>query len=267
MIKILSQIKYFRSLFFNRTATESIKKFRFPEGNDISLDIRDKYDYSGPFLDSYVNNTDNTAHKWHHYIPIYEKYLHRYRDHEVRILEIGVSQGGGLSVLRKYLGERAIIYGIDIDPGCEKYNGTAGEVRIGSQSDRNFLLSVVEEMGGIDVVIDDGSHQMLDIQISLKTLFSRLNDNGVYLIEDLHTSYWSGWGGGLKSKDNFFCFLKKIFDGMHHWYHADNSEVPEVTSFLSAVHIYDSMVVFEKNRTHRPTHSKVPQPPHNIGDI
>ena len=42
----------------------------------------------------------------------------------------------------------------DINPDCEKYNGLAAQARIGSQADPNFLTSVVNEMGGIDIVMD-----------------------------------------------------------------------------------------------------------------
>ena len=46
---------------------------------------------------------------------------------------------------RKYFGEDAIIYGIDIDPECAQLDGIAGQVRIGSQADTAFLESVVAE--------------------------------------------------------------------------------------------------------------------------
>ena len=37
---------------------------------------------------------------------------------------------------------------------------------IGSQADAAFLESVVAEMGGLDVVLDDGSHRMEHIKAS-----------------------------------------------------------------------------------------------------
>lgn len=54
-------------------------------------------------------------------------------------------------------------------------------MRIGSQADKDFLGAVVKEMGGIDVVLDDGSHQMLHIIKSLSYLFPHLNDGGIYI--------------------------------------------------------------------------------------
>ncbi len=74
------------------------------------------------------------------------------------MLEIGVSKGGSLALWRKALGDRATIFGIDIDPKCAEFDGKFAKVRIGSQADASFLKSVVDEMGGVDLVLDDGSH-------------------------------------------------------------------------------------------------------------
>ena len=68
-----------------------------------------------------------------------------YRGKKIRFLAIGVSKGGSLQMWRKYFGEDAIIYGIDIDPECAQLDGIAGQVRIGSQADTAFLESVVAE--------------------------------------------------------------------------------------------------------------------------
>ena len=54
------------------------------------------------------------------------------------------------------------------------YDGEASEVRIGSQADPAFLNSVVAEMGGIDVLIDDGGHMASHQRASFDFLFPRL---------------------------------------------------------------------------------------------
>ena len=53
--------------------------------------------------------------KWWHYFEIYETFLHRYANSEVRFLEIGVFRGGSMQMWRDYFGEKATIVGIDID--------------------------------------------------------------------------------------------------------------------------------------------------------
>ena len=57
------------------------------------------------------------------------------------------------------------------------------------------MKSVVDEMGGLDIVIDDGSHINQHVIESFQILFPHLSRRGFYWIEDLHTSYWPRWGG------------------------------------------------------------------------
>jgi hypothetical protein len=93
-------------------------------------------------------NKGNVAHKWLHYLPIYDQVIGPYAGSKVRTLEIGVNTGGSLDIWRKLLGPDAVIFEIDIDTKCASLTGQSGEVRIGSQDDPTFLQSVVREMGG-----------------------------------------------------------------------------------------------------------------------
>jgi len=199
---------------------EGIERYVFPKDGNVMQDLKDKFGSTGDLAQVFSSDRDSMVHKWHHYIPIYEKYFGKYRGQEVRFLEIGVYKGGSLGMWREYLGPNAVIFGIDIDQNCLKFTGVHAEVRIGSQDDSSFLSSVVLEMGGIDVVLDDGSHDMHRTLASLKILFPKLNNGGTYMVEDLHTAYWRGFGGGYHSKDNFFRIIPKLIDDIHSWYHS-----------------------------------------------
>ena len=196
-------------------------------------------------------------HKWHHYLPIYDRYFAQYRGTKVRFLEIGVNNGGSLQMWRKYLGPDAVLCGIDINPDCAQYDGQSGMVRIGSQDDPEFLAEVVKEMGGVDVVLDDGSHQMKHIDKSLRVLFPMLELGGTYMIEDLHTAYFPKFGGGFKEPKNFFNTVRSMIDDMHMWYHNKRERLPELARQFTGVHIHDSIVVIDKAELNRPTHSRV----------
>ncbi len=196
------------------------------------------------------------VHKWHHYFEIYDRYFSRFRGSGVRMLEIGVSKGGSLDLWRQYLGPDAVIYGIDIDPDCARYDGISGQVRIGSQADPDFLASVVDEMGGVDLILDDGSHDSRHIRASLTALFPRLSENGVYMIEDLHAAYWPSYSGGYGSSIGFMADVKQIIDDMHHWYHDQGQRHVATRDHVAGLHIHDSIVVIEKRRVTRPTHSQ-----------
>ncbi|MCZ0811209.1 class I SAM-dependent methyltransferase [Roseovarius sp. EGI FJ00037] len=239
-----------------RYAPRGIDEFAF-DGPSVLEDIHRKYDYDGDLLTIYSQHSGHLVHKWHHYIPIYDRYFTPFRGHAPRLLEIGVSKGGSLAIWRKFLGPDATIYGIDIDEDCRQYDGIDGQVRIGSQNDPAFLRSVIAEMGGVDIIIDDGSHRMNDLKASLDALFPLLNNNGIYLIEDLHTAYWTEFGGGLGTASNFFTYVRDIVDDMHHWYHEDDMRHPEIAGSCAAIHIYDSIVVLEKAKQHPPVHSTI----------
>ena len=232
-------------------------EFNYANPTDVKRDIQEKYGHNSDLLEIFTSNKDSIVHKWHHYIPLYDRYFSSFRGKKIRFLEIGVSKGGSLQMWRKYFGEQAVIYGIDINPECEKYNGVAGQVRIGSQVDEEFLESVIEEMGGVDVILDDGSHHMDHISVTLKSLFQHLNYGGIYMIEDLHTAYWKSFGGGYQSNKNFFGFLMELVDDMHSWYHAEELMHETVSKDCPSIHIHDSIVVLEKEKVYEPAHSKI----------
>ena len=234
-----------------------MRKFRFEENGDIAGEILDKYGYDGDLAQIYASNEGASVHKWHHYIPLYDRYFSKFRGTAVRFLEIGVNHGGSLQLWRKYFGNDAKIFGIDINPDCARYDGQSGQVRIGSQADPEFLSEVVDEMGGVDLILDDGSHRMKHIEASLMALYPRLSPGGAYVIEDLHTAYFPKYGGGYRAKTSFFNLLRRMVDDMHHWYHRKGLRFPAMEGAFAGFHIHDSMVVIEKEKVHRPVHSRV----------
>ena len=235
-----------------------IARFEYDNKDSVRENIENKYNYSGELMDFFVENKDCLVHKWHHYLPIYDEFFSKYKDTKnIKFLEIGVSEGGSLQMWRKFFGKDAIIYGIDINPECERYDGQSAQVRIGSQVDKDFLESVISEMGGVDIVLDDGSHHMKHVSKTLRYLFPHLSFGGLYMIEDLHTSYWKSYGGGFYSRNNFFRYLNRIIDDMHHWYHYGKLKEPDISNSTTSIHIYDSLVAITKNKVFEPTHSRI----------
>ncbi|MBO6602905.1 MAG: class I SAM-dependent methyltransferase [Roseicyclus sp.] len=234
----------------------NIRKYRFA-GEDIRADIRDRIGYDGPLLDIYAAHDGTVVNKWHHYLPLYDRYFARFRGTAVRFLEIGVSKGGSLEMWRDYFGPDAQITGIDIDPACAQYDGHAARVRIGSQDDPAFLAQVVDEMSGLDLVLDDGSHRMEHIETSLRTLFPSLAPDGVYAIEDLHTAYWRRYGGGFGNRANFFNTVRSMIDRMHRWYHDHEAQTVDIGAPVGGIHIHDSFVVLDRGLDAPPVHSKI----------
>lgn len=191
------------------------------------------------------------AYKWHHYLEIYEQYLSAYRSKPLFFLEIGVSAGGSLELWRRYFGAQATIVGIDIDPACAARVDPQNIVRIGSQDDPGFLRKVIDEFGAPDVVLDDGSHIGRHQRASFEVLFPLLKDDGLYIIEDLQTSYWPDWEGGYRRKGSGIEYVKQMIDDMHAWYHNRRTKTP-ARDHINAIHIYDSAAIIEKRRKSRP---------------
>ncbi len=197
----------------------------------------------------FLNNTGRQIIKYAHYFPIYERYFSQYINRPLTFLEIGTGHGGSSQMWKYYFGPMARIVSIDIRPECKSYEEEQINVRIGSQSDRQFLQSLLDEFGPPDIVLDDGSHHNSDINVSFDYLYPRMAPHGVYLAEDLNGSYWPQLGGGLRSENSFINRCKGFVDEMHAKSTAYGDEiVPEthITNTTSAIHFYDSVVVLEK---------------------
>ena len=196
-------------------ATPSVEDF----AREADEEVRASYG-AGRAAGIFFANQGRTIHKWLHYLAIYDQLLEPYVGTAARMLEIGVFKGGSLGLWRKFLGDRAVVYGVDIDPGCARFDGETASVRIGSQDDPVFLRRVVAEMGGVDIVLDDGSHVASHQRASFEVLFPLLSEGGLYLIEDMHTAYWPSYEGGLKRPGTAVEFLKDKVDDMHRHYRA-----------------------------------------------
>lgn len=202
----------------------------------------------------FYSNTDKAISKWKHYFEIYDRYFSRYRGKDVTIVEFGVLHGGSLMMWKDYFGKGAKIYGIDINPACKALEDEQIKIVIGSQEDRKFLRKLASEIPKIDILIDDGGHTMAQQQNTFEELYPHIDRNGIYLCEDIHTSYWRKYGGGYKRRRSFVEYSKNFIDNINAW-HAENKRKLPVTDFTRstyALHYYDSMLVIEKREISPP---------------
>jgi len=212
---------------------------------------------SGALADTFFRHHGRIVHKWIHYLEIYERHFAPYRNTPVKMLEIGVFKGGSLEMWREYFGESATIFGIDVNPDCAGYATAPNQVRIGSQDDPQFLERVVQEMGLPDIVLDDGSHIGRHQRRSFDVLFPLLKPGSLYVIEDLHTSYWPNeFAGGYRRKGTAIGHIKQMIDDMHAWYHTYPTMTPAKAE-IGAIHIYDSIAFIEKKHRQQPGHIQI----------
>lgn len=198
-------------------------------------------------LEYFKGNNNRLITKWMHYFDIYERHFSPYRNKEITILEIGVFHGGSLQMWKKYFGDKAKIYGIDINPICKEFEEENISVFIGSQSDRNFLRDVIKKIPKIDILIDDGGHTMQQQIVSFEELFDHVADDGIYLCEDLHTSYRIDFGGGYQRKGSFIEYSKRLIDSLNAFHSYQGLlKTDKFTRSVKSMHFYDSMLVIEK---------------------
>lgn len=198
-------------------------------------------------LDFFENHPHRLIHKWMHYFEIYERHFHQFRGKPVTLLEFGVLHGGSLQMWKYYFGKQARIYGADIDPRCADVAEEQIEILMADQEDRESMRRVCAAVPPCDIIIDDGGHSMKQQVITFEETWNQLKVGGVYLCEDLHTSYWPAFGGGYRLPHTFIEYIKQLVDRLNAWYSQDaRHQVDLLTRTTFAVHFYDSIVVIEK---------------------
>ncbi len=197
----------------------------------------------------FLTHTGRPIHKWKHYFPAYERHFGRFVGQPLTMVEIGCGRGGSLQLWKRYFGPHATLVGLDISPYCKTFEEDQIHVRIGDQGDPDFLRRVVEEFGTPDIVLDDGSHRMGDVVTSFRTLYPLLARTGVYLVEDLHTAYMADYDGGLKRPGTFIELAKDLIDELNADLSGGAVAPTEFGRTTLSMHIYDSIIAFEKGPT------------------
>jgi len=197
------------------------------------------------------------ADKWgvHYYTSIYDRHFGHLRDRRLRILEIGIGGygdprlgGASLQVWKRYF-PRSLVYGIDI---ADKSELESQRVRTfqGDQSDVAFLGAVLDEIGPVDLVVDDGSHVCGDQIASFQFLFPRVAANGHYVVEDLETSYWPGFGGSADPRDDAATamgYFKRLADGMNYEELLQPDYEPSyLDRNIVGLHFFHSLAILDK---------------------
>lgn len=201
------------------------------------------------YFSEYLKTTDERLlTKWAHYFDVYTRELSRFRDRPISFLEIGVFKGGSIPMWKGFFHDEARLCFVDIDPDCASLAEPGTQVEIGNQADPEFLARLAETHGPFDVILDDGSHICAHQIASFEALWPHMANGGVYMVEDCHTSYWPGFGGGYRNEASFVEFAKRKVDALHSWYTDQDAMFPfdPIARELHSVRFYDSIVVAEK---------------------
>jgi cephalosporin hydroxylase len=223
--------------------------------------------------DLHTTHTGKTSDKYSSYLTTYDRIFLPFRDAPVRLLEIGVQNGGSLEVWSEYFARAERIVGCDIDPKCGELRYEDGRISVvvGDVNVEETYKAVTAISGTFDIIIDDASHVSDNILRTFLIYFPLLTPGGLFVVEDTHTLYWKDFQGGILKQTTAQAFFKQFADlvNYEHW----NGDLPleglfgdfpppYVQPFLregwvEGVEFYNSMVVVRKAMA--PSHAKLGQ--------
>ena len=180
--------------------------------------------------------------KWSNYFEIYENILNKYINKKITLVEIGVGNGGSLFMWKKFLGKKANIIGVELNPEAKKLEKYGFQIFIGDQSDPVFWRSFYKKVRNIDILIDDGGHTNLQQITSFMEAIHYINDNGLIVIEDTHTSFMNYKGFKNPSKNSFINFSTNIIENIHRRNPMLKRKMNEISNKIYSIEYYDSIV-------------------------
>ena len=215
--------------------------------------------YQSELYDIFLTEREHIAGKWHHYFPVYDWHLSRFKNTNPVVVEIGVAGGGSLDIWRNYFGPDARIIGVDINERCKNLEKEGYEIYVGDQGDPAFLDYLVEKIGEADIIIDDGGHTAAQCISTFQKLYPIVSPNGVFITEDVHTAIIPRYVDTMEGT-TFLDMAKGVAEKVNWWHITPNNyrfkqtpssregevEVPSIVRSVWGVSFYDSMVVFEK---------------------
>jgi hypothetical protein len=143
------------------------------------IDEVNGFQEAGKFSDKVTN---------HGYQRNYPRLLMSLRGKKLKILEIGVQEGNSVNLWSEYFGAQSVEQ-VCVDIVEKELPDSVTFVRL-DQSDETQLKGFVTSHRTFDLIVDDGSHVPCHQLLSLQILWDALVPGGIYIIEDIETSYW-----------------------------------------------------------------------------
>ena len=200
-------------------------------------------------MQQYFEQVNRPTNKYDSYLTVYEHLFAPYKGKDIVFVEIGILGGGSLEVWKKYFGPGSRIIGVDIYDDLKASLEKDGfEIHIGDQASPQFWQNFYKEVGNIDILLDDGGHTNEDQKTTLRESIDHVNDGGLIIIEDTHTSYLKRFGN--PSKDSFIAFAKQLMDEITYRSCKILEEYKEnkYNRSIYGIYIFESIVAFHINK-------------------
>lgn len=178
----------------------------------------------------HFNKTGKVSDKWESYLTCYDKLFHDLKTKPINILEVGIRNGGSLETWAEYFKNAINIIGCDIDSRCNllTYSDNRIKVIVDDVKSNNTYSKINSFCSNLDIVIDDGSHNSIDILETFVNYFPMLNPGGIFVIEDTHTLYWKEWNNERNNPFNAYIFFKKLIDVINFEFWKNESTIEDL---------------------------------------
>lgn len=181
------------------------------------------------------------------YFQVYDELFQKYRNQAITFVEVGVLNGGSLFMWRDFFGKEARIIGIDLNPEAKKWEACGFEIFIGNQGEQEFWSQTLPLIGEIDIILDDGGHTYKQQVVTIESVLSSIKNGGLIVIEDVQTSYQSGYG---PRKFSTIEYVKKYIDKVN--LRSGEISKSQKDGFSSSpvwsIQTFESIVVFHIDR-------------------
>lgn len=218
------------------------------------------------------NKTGKISDKWESYLGYYDTLFGSLRNNPISMLEIGVQNGGSLETWSNFFKYGKSFIGCDINPKCSllKYDNPRISIVVGDANASSSVRAIRAISPDLDIVIDDGSHKSDDVLMSFINYFPLVKPGGVYVVEDTHTLYSDGFGGGILNEFGAYSFFKKLIDVINFQFWHDElsiktyfrtffplNSVPDfiLDGWVDTVEFRNSIITIKKSKT--PGHEKL----------
>jgi len=203
---------------------------------------------SHPDLKQLFENVTQKSDKVDAYFSVYQNLFKQYRSRpNLVFVEVGVKNGGSLSMWREFFGPSARIIGIDYNPSAAGMRERGFEICIADQSSSEFWERFFRDVGPIDVLLDDGGHTNKQQIVTVECALDHINDGGLILVEDTHTSYMRSYGN--PSRYSFMNYAKMVADKIQvRAYPFKNAAPNRFSKVVHSIAFFESMVAFNINR-------------------
>tara|TARA_S200000501_G_scaffold138135_1_gene130532 strand:- start:529 stop:1380 length:852 start_codon:yes stop_codon:yes gene_type:complete len=203
--------------------------------------MKDSKKINSKIYESYLRSPYSSL-KLSTYFNVYDQLLSQYRDKSIVFLEIGILDGGSLFMWRDFFGPQARIIGVDLNPEAKKWEKEGFEIFIGDQSSTEFWKKTLNSIGKLDIVLDDGGHTYEQQIMTTESVIPFINDGGVIIVEDCHTSYMKKFGF---RKLSFINYAKKLIDNINKRYVEFDNKTSEIRVW--SIQFFESIVALHIN--------------------